>query len=624
MKQIALVLFLTAMAAVGFVVTQKLTRPDSAQNAPTRNLPAATGGLRAPTTQRPSVGEQELILPDELIAEQARRASFDWKAVADPGSVVRVDRAWDFDLSEVDFDAETPLTVGGVPVSRERLRAFTMLDVAAPLLDARMHRELALYRAAARGVEIDLAPSELQRIYDMTAASKGLSRDQFTAQLANMTGLSMAVSAALREEAFVGTLAQVIGLDGVENLPSAFQRTLPIGDGANVVEVALGAINEAWAERRAQLDAGEQVSDEVLAKIMGGLDAVSLFGMNAVSEELSFRAWTLLDDPEAAANFVCGLTFDPIDDSSVGAPWLTTGPRAEVNTEDLWEVVSQGINRATLENSTANYLFYTALHADLEQRGIALTPTEAWAAYLEEYNKNRGTAFGMDFLYRKLEGYPTLHHYRNMAALQQGFERSLPAGWDSESEQASFFERNRFFIEGWQPSLTITVFPAVDPRDLTGAADWAASFEAASSARARILAGEDFQAVAQDQNRELLEGVREAMGDSAAEGLESQLGPGGTGFRGLTQIDELFGLKHYNRLLHGTSMANSAAAHLTEGEVSEPWKTPLGYVLVRVDGARLGELESEYEDEVFNTQFFYRTSKFGGWVNEVLNGIEVR
>ncbi len=634
MKQIALVLFLTAMAAVGYVVTQKLTRPEQRQaQGPGGRVAGPVGGIQAPGSRRPEVSatpDQELNFPETFLAEKAQRDSFDWKAVADPSSVVSLDRAWTFDLSGVDFDAEIPFQIDGQDIHRDRLRAFALLDRAAPLVESQLLRDLAVHRATQRGFDIELSNSEKQRFFDLAAASKGMTPDQFRAQLASSSGLSPAVATELRSNALEGTLATVIGTVDANDLPPAFKASMALGQSRQVIDSSLALINEGWEEFVASRSGGELPSDGSLHKIASGLDAFSLFGSNAIGDELAYRLWTFLDTSDAPMDFVAGASFRDL--SSVGAgplwevlgpPWEVAAESSQVRVDDFWEVFSIGLTRDTLERSAQDYLYFRGLHGDLEQRSLALSPQESWSNYVKEYSASRGTAFGMEFLYLQLEGYPSLHHYRAQAALQTGFERGLPAGWNSERELAAFFDRNRFFIERWQPSLSMTIFPAVDPMDATGTPDWKGALERAQALRDRAEAGEDFLTLVQENNRSLIDGLRSRSGEEAASTLESQIGGGGTGFLGITQIDELLNLKHYDQLLIGTSVARSAAAHLEPGEISEPWRTPLGYVIIRVDSARLGELEREFEDSEFETEHFYRESRYQSWVNEVLTGSKV-
>lgn len=631
MKQIALVLFLTAMAAVGYVVTQKLTRPEQRQTqGPGVRVAPPTGGVQAPGSTRPSLGanpEQEVVFSEDFLAEKAKRDNFDWKAVADPSSVVNLNQAWSFDLSGVDFDAEIPFQVDGQDVHRDRLRAFALLDRAAPLVEARLLRDLAVHRAAQRGLDVELATSEKQRFFDLAAASKGMTADQFRAQLSAVSGLSPAVATELRTSALEGTLATVIGVADANSLPPAFKASMALGQSRQVIDSSLELINQGWEEFVESRAGGGPPSDESINKMASGLDAFSLFGSNAIGDELAFRLWTFLDTPDAPMDFVAGASFRDLSSVEAGPLWEVLGPpweeaadSSQVNVGDLWDIFSVGLTRDTLERSAQDYLYFHRLRTDLQQRSLALSPQESWSNYVKEYATSRGTAFGMEFLYLQLEGYPSLHHYRAQAALQAGFERGLPAGWDSERELAAFFDRNRFFIEQWQPNLSMTIFPAVDPNDATGTPDWQGALEGAQALCDRAAAGEEFVSLVQENNRALIDGVRSMSGDEAAGELESQIGGGATGFLGITQIDELLDLKHYDQLLIGTSVARSAAAHLEPGEISEPWRTPLGYVVIRVDSARLGELEREYEDSEFETQYFYRESRYQNWVNDVLTG----
>ncbi len=638
MKQIALVLFVTALAVVGYVVTGKLTRPDSAANRVSGSLPNVPAAksptdVNLPVTQRPSLGgeDSKVIYSDELKAKLAARANFDWKAVADPASVVRMDQAWSFDLDGVDFDADVLLHIDGRPVTRERFRAFAILQLAGPLVEARLNRELTLHRAAQRGIDVSISDSEYERLFDISAASKGMTPDQLNQQLALTSGFSPSVTYEMRRWAFEGGLANAAGVEGMDNMPALFRANMADGDPRVVADQSLSTINEGWQAVLAARARGEAPDEESMRQVATGLDSLSLFSMGALMDEMAYRVWTFLDDPDAAQDLVAGISLAELPEGNLAAPdstlipppWQAPGPRATVQTGQLWDLISPGLRPYALQSALEQYIYYEALAAELRTIGEAVTPLESWEAFLAEYAATKQTALGMGFLHVQLEGYPSLHHFRAQTAIQAGFERTLPPDWDSDAKLENFYGRNRFFIEGWQPTLTMAFFPAVAPSDAQGRPDWERSLAQAKTMQAKAAEGEDFTALARSQNSQLVQDVRDRMGEAAATQLESQIGPGAQDYLGMAQIDELVSLKLYDQLLRGTSVARSAAAHLEPAEVSQPWRTPLGYVLVRVDGARLGELEREYEDVQFQTQYFYRNSRYENWLNDVLRKVEI-
>lgn len=633
MKQIALVLFLTAMAALGYKVTQLLKPSDEGSlSSGAERLPAASGNLQAPGASRPVTGQltQELIPSPELVKRAEEHANFDWKAVADPNSVADLNDVRPFDFSQVDFEADVPFQIDGVGVPRDRLRAFALLDLGTALMEARLLRDLEVHRASQRGLDARLTNSERQRFFDLAAAAKNLTPDQFTTELARSTGLSPVVAKELRAYALEGTLAALLGLGSASELPKAYQSVMAISQSTGVMENSIKRVNEAWGEFTKAREEGGPELEVSMKKIADSLDVFALFGTSAVGNDLEFRLWTVLDTPDAPADFVGAVSAREFDSGGGNSamedstpPWESSAPSFQIRVDDLWEPFSAGLSRASLEKVARDYVYYYKLNLDLQQRGIALSAKESWENYLEESVASRGTALGMAFLYQQLEGYPSLHHYRARAALEEGLMRSFPAGWDQADKLAKFFEGNRFFIERWQPSLSVAIFPAVDQANGSGVPDWPAALEKANRLYERASAGEAFSTLIAEHNATLVEEVRAGQGNQVAEELKGMVGSGATGFLGINQIDELLSIKRYDQLLMGANVGRSAAGHLEPGEVSKPWRTPVGYVVLRVEGARLGELEREYEDAEGETEYFFRESQYLNWVGEVLRQTSV-
>ena len=67
----------------------------------------------------------------------------------------------------------------------------------------------------------------------------------------------------------------------------------------------------------------------------------------------------------------------------------------------------------------------------------------------------------------------------------------------------------------------------------------------------------------------------------------------------------------------------NAAVRLKKGDVSPPWPSRLGYVVVRLNNARLGGLEDVYDDLEDATRTEFYETYFKLWVNETLSGSEV-
>ena len=625
MKQIALVLFLTAMAAVGFVVTSKLSESGSRRDQPNVPAPAGTGDLRAPTGQRPTLGgerSQELIIPPELQAKLDAKRNFDWKPGADPGSVVQMDAAWDFDLSEVDFDAEVLVNVDGRPVHRDRLRAFVLLDRVAPLVEARLNLELARMKARQRGLDVSLTDAEYDRMFDLDAVARGQDPETARATLATMSRMPMEPAYTMRRWVVEAMLAMSVGAEDSTAVSSFLDPAALMQDPAMHKAIVEG-MNEGWQQVADARAKGEPAPEEALNRINGGLQGISLLGGSALGDELAYRVWTFLDDPSLDPAHIAAMTLGDVTPGQMVPPWTIAGDRWHLEVDELWPAVSDGLTREALEESLSSLLYYDVLQDDLVQRGVALGPEEAWEVYAEEYVRAKNTILGMHFLHCELEGFPTLHHYRALQGLKTGFERTLPAGWQDDASLAPFYERNRFYIEGWKPTLTMALFPAVDPSQPITGGDWEAAEAAARAMREEVAAGEDFGELVNRHNAQMIDRMREYGGEDAAKQLEEEVIAPTRTARGLTEIDDLLNQNYYEQLTRTTSIARAAAAHLEPGEVSQPWRTPVGYVLVRVEGAQLGDLESEFEDERFRTDWFYKISRYQKWANDTLRAAQL-
>ena len=196
-----------------------------------------------------------------------------------------------------------------------------------------------------------------------------------------------------------------------------------------------------------------------------------------------------------------------------------------------------------------------------------------------------------------------------------------PKGWDDLDSLDEYFQRNRFFIEGWQPQLRVALFPPYDLATPWAPADWERARAEAESLCSRVEAGESFAALQEAQIRKLSEALASSQGQESSREFQrlygSQVALSTNEFS--ASLDESI----YRSLLRATTLAAGAVAHLAPGEISKPWRTPKGYVVVQLEGAGVGRLENELEDVLPTVLDNYRTRRFQRFVNETLRATAI-
>ena len=147
------------------------------------------------------------------------------------------------------------------------------------------------------------------------------------------------------------------------------------------------------------------------------------------------------------------------------------------------------------------------------------------------------------------------------------------------------------------------------------------TFEEARALRAKVEAGEDFGTLAVAHTEDLTRRYTEARGEAVGVEFLTAFGTGAMG-NPLNELCRTLKESYYTRLVDGVSAVFNAVAELRDGDVSEPWRTPLGYVLVEMRGAQLAVLEREFEDAEFQTRSYHRDASFVTWAKDVLGGVE--
>jgi hypothetical protein len=135
--------------------------------------------------------------------------------------------------------------------------------------------------------------------------------------------------------------------------------------------------------------------------------------------------------------------------------------------------------------------------------------------------------------------------------------------------------------------------------------------------RARVDAGEDFAALRLAQQRALFDTYRELLGDASAEEFRRQFQFGSLVVP-IGDLRQRLQEQRFFEMIDCVSVVRSAIVELDIGEVSQPWRTNLGYVVMRLNGAVIGGLEQEFEDVEYAAREFLEDMSFLKWANGVL------
>ena len=134
--------------------------------------------------------------------------------------------------------------------------------------------------------------------------------------------------------------------------------------------------------------------------------------------------------------------------------------------------------------------------------------------------------------------------------------------------------------------------------------------------------GEDFRQLLVEHNAALTESYRAVLGDEGAEAFVNEMGAGRFTLPRV-QVERVLKESRAVQMLSATSLVRNAVVRLKKGDISDPWPSRLGYVVVRLNNARLGGLEDIYDDLEDATRTEFYETYFRLWVNETLADAEV-
>lgn len=618
MKQIAFVLFLTVLALGGFMLTQKFLGDQ--EERPRLGLPQATGGqggVQAPMQDRPEIadGAIEVSIPDSVRDAVQRRRTMDWKPFASPEHVVQPEDSWTVDLQGTDYDADIVFQSGDITVDRATLRSYLILDMVPDLVNAMAANAYSERLAAQNGIDLSIIDQEaLDMLFEYFCNSQGLTNDQGESRLAMQHNMPVLVSRKLWDNAMRASLGFFVGSGQkfTQAVPGFEASMNPMAEetaGAMVLN-----LEEGWAQFAAARSAGEQPSGEVLSKLLEPNSALNVIHQRPRDYEVRRRTWTFMDH-ELPAGVVAASAMGAFPEEDVTAPWLVEGELWTVHVDELWPLISDGLNQSTLEEFLRSAIWYQSVERALSEEGLLEAPEQSWRAFIELEMQYRMTVMTLGLEKVSLEGYPSLVHFRRMERFRRGFDALLPEGWDTEASLREYFDRNRVFIESWAPEIEVALFPPLDPKLTVGVTDWSRALSEARSMKARVDSGESYSTLRADHNDRLSTAWASARSQQESQRFDATFRLGNL-LGNTAELSNFFQESPYGGIVNGRTLVDLSMAVMDPMVVSEPVRTPVGYVLVRVSNVRLRGLEGEFEDYELATTERYRYGAFRVWANE--------
>lgn len=627
MKQIVAVLVFTALAAVTFVVVRKLNeapeQPATVPGATTGSTPNA-----APRKPRPAPGDdgsrtitnplgQEVTVSSSIADAIDAAADFDWTASAHGDLLVPMAERWSVDLDGVDLDADVLVSYDGGEITQDEFRKAVVTRLATPLVEALAAIEIGTAAALARGAEPRRMSEALkEERFERWCSVRGVDAETGEYLLGATNGLPGKLGRAFFDAAGDSVLVALSGVaaDDAEAAPTETVGSVPLGVTPESIGPLLTALNTGWEQFDGHEGPLTPELEEAATKILVSLDQLALLRVGTARQEAAVRIWTDADHP-LPEGAVAGVATGALPAGV--APWETADEIVYIAADDVWPLVRESYRDFRLEQVLREQLFFDVLGERLRAAGEYADDVTAWSLWLDENEEASRTLMGMRFLNLEVLGYPSLAYYRQMNRLLRGFVAMQPPGWQSEEVLREYYSRNRFLIEGWRASMKVALFPAQQPEEPFSRPDFDRALEEARAMRAEVDAGGDFGALCAAHYEELGRRYEEARGRVVAEEFSLAM-RGGELTESLAELMKVMKESYYTRLLNGVSVIYNGVFELRDGAVSEPWRSPLGYVLISMDSATMLALEREYEDAEFQTRHFHRDASFIRWATDEL------
>ena len=632
MKQLLIVLCATALVIFAYVsysgsadsgsqTTNQRPRTQKPGNRNAQRPKSSTPVKRTTKMVKNADGtttEEVLDMPEGQVKaaeEYLEAAAASWRDMVTEETLVRLEDAWEVDATNVDFDADVLLsyeTPGGarIDITQNDWRRYVCLTKGQRLIDARVLWLSGRAITAEYDQPFGFTDEQWDTYFRIKAESNGLSVENYRAQIAAAYDMSEEASLVSRRDQVEGVFGFFPTVDNSHMLPDVLQSELELDQDRAYIDQLLSSL----ASARLDLD-----KEENLAILANLIDPLQIFLTAATAENNFRRTWSFLDS-ELPDNVVTGCFVGEVLTDTVLPPWLQpNGDFEYITVDELYPLLeADKIELPEREGLLHDLLWHRLLAAIETEQGIGITPEEAWNIHAEEFIARSKTALSMKLIVGGYYEYPSMAHYRGVQKVFEGHKGAFPENWQSEEVQRPFYAKHRVFVESWQPFLEIILFT---PRRLDGdmSIDWEHARQEAEDARAKILAGElEFSSFRTAHHNELKELFRKRVGDQAALSFEEEFRMGELG-QSVKNQQAILKETEYEKMMHPASVVRNAVVRLDRGELSPVWKSPVGYLLIRVNGAGLTGLEGEYEDFEDQCLYEYERTMFYKWANEALN-----
>ncbi|MFT5284369.1 MAG: hypothetical protein ACI8TQ_000525 [Planctomycetota bacterium] len=632
MKQFLIVLCLTGLALFAYVTYSgsKDSGTKAVAERPKLQQPGARNAQR-PKSNTPresvtkSVQNADGTVTNEVIdmpADQTQAAekyleaaSASWRDMVTEDTLVRIEDRWEVDVSDVDFDADILISYKlpsgeQIDVSQHDWRRYFCLTKGRRMIEARALFYSGQAIAAEYGESFGFTDAQWKLFVEAQAEKFNLSVPAHLAKIVGDYGMPEGASMQARRDQIEGVLGFFPIVENTYLLPPMVQFGLKLEEDRTYLDQLLKGL----ATARLDMDKKEN-----LASIANLLEPLSLILTDGTSENSFRRTWSFLDS-DLPADAVVGCFVGDILTDTVLPPWLQPdGDTEYVRVDELYPLLEANkLELAEREQLLHDLLWFRILESIQVETGIALSPEEAWNIHADEVIARSKTAMSMTLIVAGFYEYPSMAHYRGVQRIFEGHKAALPENWQSEDTLRPFYKKHRVFVESWQPFLELILF---SPRRLKGdmSVDWEAARAEAEDARTKILTGEiEFTSFRTKHHNEMKELFRKKVGDEAALSFEEEFRMGELG-QSVKNQQQLLKETEYAKMMNPASVVRNAVVRLDRGELSPVWKSPVGYLLVRVNGAGLKDLEGEFEDFEDFTIYEYERTMFFQWVSEALN-----
>ncbi len=576
-----------------------------------------------PSSQRPQTGkgttrtiqgangEITAHIPENMVDLLAAAADYSWREGLSEANLVKMEDAWDFDLSGIDFSKDVLCTVDGIDITSRDLHSWVALKRGKAVLHSHVYAIMGKMAALETGIPFGLSDAEWTRYFDDSCVQTGLPREHVLANLSLQLQLPLDAVEGIRRQMVEAILAFFPPVETVDELPLGVSRLFT---------------NEQEIQDATRL--GELMSSQILANgrktgdgnygapVPAFVDPMS-FLFSRIGNDIRFRrTWTSLDQnmPEGA---LMGVYTGPLQEGAVLPPWEQGEQVEYIMIDEIFSLLEPTFTRNFMETELRDVIWSKVIKAKLAQEGALPTAGQSWRKFAAEYLAELNSFMQLDFKLQ-IRGFADREFYRNDLAITEGILGLQEEGWQNDDTLREYFDANSFFVLGWVPNLEIALFPQVNPANgLNSPSDWAQAKAEADAFLEKVNAGESFTKLRMAQNRKIAEGYRTGFNQQVADTFVQEFGMGefSDSVAMTTQVlRQTISRDHIN----AASALRNAIVRLGEGEVSKPWKTSIGYVVARVNSAHLGKLEEEYEDVMDLVIHEHKEWVIRKWVNDHL------